>query len=132
MFQEFQHPLNCPHKKTLFLISFCFRFKNKIAVGEWHLFNFKKKISKPSFVCNVFNKETYFRIMDKFLSKFFGWMDSLMEKVNDVLTFDVGQELKKKPKKKKCKNCHCKCHCKIDLHIHEDQEICNCDNCKCR
>ena len=34
--------------------------KNKIAVGEWHLFNFKKKISKPSFVCNVFNKETYF------------------------------------------------------------------------
>jgi len=70
--------------------------------------------------------------MDKFLSKFFGWMDSLMEKVNDVLTFDVGQELKKERKKKKCKNCHCKCHCKIDLHIHEDQEICNCDNCKCR
>ena len=34
--------------------------------------------------------------MDKFLSKFFGWMDSLMEKVNNVLTFDVGQELKKR------------------------------------
>ena len=70
--------------------------------------------------------------MDKFLLKFFGWMDSLMEKVNDVWTFDVGQELKKERKKKKCKNCHCKCHCKIDLHIHEDKEICNCDNCKCR
>ena len=34
--------------------------KNKIAVGDWHLFDFKNKISKPSFVCNVFNKETYF------------------------------------------------------------------------
>jgi isochorismate synthase len=34
--------------------------KNKIAVGQWHLFDFKKQISKPSFVCNVFNKETYF------------------------------------------------------------------------
>lgn len=33
--------------------------KNKIAIGEWHLFDFKKKISKPSFVCNVFNGETY-------------------------------------------------------------------------
>ena len=34
--------------------------KNKIAVGQWHLFDFKKQISKPSFVCNVFNNETYF------------------------------------------------------------------------
>ncbi len=34
--------------------------QNKIAIGEWHLFDFKKKLSKPSFVCNVFNKETYF------------------------------------------------------------------------
>ena len=34
--------------------------KNKIAIGDWHLFDFKKQISKPSFVCNVFNKETYF------------------------------------------------------------------------
>tara|TARA_Y100000768_G_scaffold377408_1_gene350590 strand:- start:269 stop:1264 length:996 start_codon:yes stop_codon:yes gene_type:complete len=33
--------------------------KNKIAIGEWHLFDFKKKISKPSFLCNVFNRETY-------------------------------------------------------------------------
>ena len=33
--------------------------KNKIAIGEWHLFDFKKKLSKYSFICNVFNKETY-------------------------------------------------------------------------
>ena len=33
--------------------------KNKIAIGEWHLFDFTKKISKSSFVCNVFTKETY-------------------------------------------------------------------------
>ena len=33
--------------------------KNKIAIGEWRLFDFKKKISRQSFVCNVFNKETY-------------------------------------------------------------------------
>ena len=33
--------------------------KNKIAIGEWQLFDFKKKISNPSFLCNVFNRETY-------------------------------------------------------------------------
>jgi isochorismate synthase len=33
--------------------------KNKIATGEWHLFDFKKKISNSSFVCNIFNEETY-------------------------------------------------------------------------
>ena len=38
-------------------------------------------------------------MIDKFLYKFFSWIDSLVQKVEDVWTFDVGQELKKKKKK---------------------------------
>ena len=40
-------------------------------------------------------------MIDKFLYKFFGWLDDMTKKVEDVLTFDVGQELKKKKRKKK-------------------------------
>ena len=72
-------------------------------------------------------------MIDKLLYKFFAWIDSLVQKVEDVCTFDIGEKLpKKKRKTRKCKYCHCKCHCKNNLHIHEDQEICNCDNCKCK
>jgi hypothetical protein len=38
-------------------------------------------------------------MLDKFFYKFFFWIDSLVQKVEDVSTFDVGQELKKKKKK---------------------------------
>ena len=31
---------------------------------------------------------------------FFGWIDKQKQKVEDVWTFDIGQELKKKKKKK--------------------------------
>ena len=52
-------------------------------------------------------------MIDRLFYKFFAWIDSLAQKVEDVLTFDVGQELKKKKLKKKvCKDCKCKCHCK--------------------
>ena len=34
--------------------------KNKIAIGKWCLFDFKKNITNTYFVCNAFNKETYF------------------------------------------------------------------------
>ena len=40
-------------------------------------------------------------MLDKFFYKFFSWIDSLVQKVEDVWTFDIGQELKKKKKKKK-------------------------------
>ena len=40
-------------------------------------------------------------MIDKILSKFFEFIDNQIEKIEDVLTFDVGQELKKKRKKKK-------------------------------
>ena len=40
-------------------------------------------------------------MIDKFLYKFFSWIDDLFEKVEDVWTFDIGQELKKKKRKKK-------------------------------
>tara|TARA_R110000868_G_scaffold80503_1_gene228733 strand:- start:412 stop:540 length:129 start_codon:yes stop_codon:yes gene_type:complete len=42
-------------------------------------------------------------MIDKLLYKFFGWLDSLVQKVEDVLTFDIGQELKKKKQKRKFK-----------------------------
>jgi len=72
-------------------------------------------------------------MIDRLIYKFFGWLDDMTKKVEDVLNFDVGQELKKKKQKKKvCKNCHCKCHCKDDLHLHfNDQELCTCGKCKC-
>ena len=38
-------------------------------------------------------------MIDKFFYKFFSWIDDLLEKVEDVWTFDIGQELKKKKKK---------------------------------
>ena len=40
-------------------------------------------------------------MIDGLIYKFFGWLDSMTKKVEDVLTFDVGQELKKKKTKKK-------------------------------
>ena len=40
-------------------------------------------------------------MIDRLFYKFFAWIDSLAQKVEDVLTFDVGQELKKKKLKKK-------------------------------
>jgi hypothetical protein len=72
-------------------------------------------------------------MIDGLIYKFFGWLDDMTKKVEDVLTFDVGQELnKKKRKKRKCKDCHCKCHCKDELHTHHwDNDICICEVCKC-
>ena len=40
-------------------------------------------------------------MIDRILSKFFEFIDNQVQKIEDVLTFDVGQELKKKRKKKK-------------------------------
>ena len=40
-------------------------------------------------------------MIDKFLIKFFEFIDNQIQNIEDVLTFDVGQELKKKKKKKK-------------------------------
>ncbi|BAQ87907.1 hypothetical protein [uncultured Mediterranean phage uvMED] len=40
-------------------------------------------------------------MIDRILSKFFEFIDNQIQKIEDVLTFDVGQELKKKRKKKK-------------------------------
>ena len=40
-------------------------------------------------------------MIDRILSKFFEFLDNQIQKIEDVLTFDVGQELKKKRKKKK-------------------------------
>ena len=40
-------------------------------------------------------------MIDRILSKFFEFIDNQIQKIEDVLTFDVGQELKKKKKKKK-------------------------------
>jgi hypothetical protein len=40
-------------------------------------------------------------MINRFFSWFFGWLDSVCEKIEDVATFDVGQENKKKKKKKK-------------------------------
>ena len=34
-------------------------------------------------------------MVDKIFYKFFSWIDSLVQKVEDVWTFDIGQELKK-------------------------------------
>ena len=72
-------------------------------------------------------------MIDRMFYKFFAWIDSLYQKVEDVLTFDVGEKLpKKKRKTKKCKYCHCKCHCKDELHTHHwDNDICICEECKC-
>ena len=42
-------------------------------------------------------------MIDKLLYRFFAWIDSINEKIADVVTFDVGQELKKKKKKRKFK-----------------------------
>jgi hypothetical protein len=73
-------------------------------------------------------------MIDRMFYKFFAWIDSLYQKVEDVWTFDIGEKLpKKKRKKKVCKDCKCKCHCKDDLHLHNDQQdLCVCDNCKCK
>jgi len=38
-------------------------------------------------------------MIDKFFYKFFSLIDDLFEKIEDVWTFDVGQENKKKKKK---------------------------------
>ena len=40
-------------------------------------------------------------MIDRILSKFFEFLDNQIQKIEDVLTFNVGQELKKKRKKKK-------------------------------
>ena len=38
-------------------------------------------------------------MIDKLLYKFFAWIDSLVQKVEDVCTFDIGEKLPKKKKK---------------------------------
>ena len=40
-------------------------------------------------------------MIDKIFYKFFSLIDDLFQKVEDVWTFDIGQELKKKKRKKK-------------------------------
>jgi len=40
-------------------------------------------------------------MLDRFFYKFFSLIDDLFQKVEDVWTFDIGQELKKKKTKKK-------------------------------
>ena len=40
-------------------------------------------------------------MIDRLFYKFFAWIDSLYQKVEDVLTFDVGEKLPKKKQKKK-------------------------------
>jgi len=39
-------------------------------------------------------------MMDKLIYSFFGWIDSLFEKLDEVLTFDFPNSNKKKKKKK--------------------------------
>ncbi|AXH71398.1 hypothetical protein P119_gp49 [Pelagibacter phage HTVC119P] len=39
-------------------------------------------------------------MIDRILSNFFGWIDSLFEKLDEVLTFDFPNSNKKKKKKK--------------------------------
>jgi len=39
-------------------------------------------------------------IIDKLILKFFSYLDDLSEKINDVVTFDVGQENKKSHSKR--------------------------------
>ena len=38
-------------------------------------------------------------MIDRMFYKFFAWIDSLNEKIDDLWTLDIGQELKKKRKK---------------------------------
>ena len=33
--------------------------KNKISIGKWKLSDFIRDVKSPSFICNVFNNETY-------------------------------------------------------------------------
>ena len=40
-------------------------------------------------------------MVDRMFYKFFSWIDSLFKNIEDICTFDVGQELKKKKKKKR-------------------------------
>jgi hypothetical protein len=39
-------------------------------------------------------------MIDRMFYFFFGWIDNQIQKIEDLWTFDVGQELKKKKKKK--------------------------------
>lgn len=67
-------------------------------------------------------------MIDKFLYTAFGWLDIFISNFNKILT-----PKKKKLKKKVCKDCKCKCHCSDELHLHYDlQDLCVCDNCKCK
>jgi len=43
-------------------------------------------------------------VLDRIFLKFFSWLDRLQEQIEDVSTFDVGQELNKKKKRKGDKN----------------------------
>ena len=38
-------------------------------------------------------------MIDKLLYRFFAWIDSLVQKVTDVCTFDIGEKLPKKKEK---------------------------------
>ena len=40
-------------------------------------------------------------MIDRMFYKFFAWIDSLYQKVEDVWTFDIGEKLPKKKRKKK-------------------------------
>ena len=40
-------------------------------------------------------------MIDKILYAFFGWLDNVADKIEAVVTFDVGEKLKNKRKKKK-------------------------------
>ena len=40
-------------------------------------------------------------MIDRILYAFFGWLDTVADKIEAVVTFDIGEKLKNKRKKKK-------------------------------
>ena len=66
--------------------------------------------------------------MDKYIYSILGFFDDILAKIDKVFSVK-----KTKRTKKVCKKCNCKCHCKDDLHLHhDDQDLCTCENCKCK
>jgi len=65
--------------------------------------------------------------MDKYIYNILGFFDDIIAKIDRIFSVK-----KTKRTKKFCKKCNCKCHCKDGLHLHEDQDLCTCDNCKCK
>ena len=67
-------------------------------------------------------------LIDKYIVKFLSAIDNFSESIAKLFE----SKPKKKRKKKKCKDCHCNCHCKDEFHTHHwDNDICNCEECKC-